>query len=72
MPLQKSETNSLSNIKKPVSKLGKVKIDLGNKTSSRSQLSTISKSRSNSQTKEENYPKLLPDFGRLETELLDC
>ncbi|CAD8152802.1 unnamed protein product [Paramecium pentaurelia] len=66
-----SESVSISN-SKPVSKLGKVKIDLGNKATSRSQQST-QKSRSNSQiSKEESFPKVLPDFGRMETELLDC
>ena len=55
-----------------MSKLGKIKIDLGNKTTSRSNISSTSKTRSNSHSKEEAYPKVLPDFGRLETELLDC
>ncbi|CAK75822.1 unnamed protein product (macronuclear) [Paramecium tetraurelia] len=71
VPTKNSESVSMSN-SKPVSKLGKVKIDLGNKATSRSQ-QTTQKSRSNSQiSKEESFPKLLPDFGRMETELLDC
>ncbi|CAD8057480.1 unnamed protein product [Paramecium primaurelia] len=71
VPVKNSETTSMSNTKQ-VSKLGKIKIDLGNNATSRSQ-QTTQKSRSNSQiSKEESFPKMLPDFGRMETELLDC
>ncbi|CAD8067555.1 unnamed protein product [Paramecium sonneborni] len=70
IPVKKSETTSMTNSKQ-ISKLGKVKIDLGNNATSRSQ-QTTKKSRSNSQlSKEESFPKILPDFGRMETELLD-
>lgn len=47
-----------------------MKIDLNNKVTSKSQ-QLIHKPRSNSQ-QDESYPKLLPDYGRMETELLDC